>query len=197
MERHRLMWLYLHARPELLTSPMRLLHVAPEPIFEKLFRSRPQIDYLSADLDGSQAMVAMDLTRIDVPDKSFDAIVCSHVLEHIPDDGKAMREMCRILKPGGWAILQSPVENSRTITYEDWSITSKQDRLKHFGQEDHVRIYGRDYADRLRNAGFVVNVDRFGEKIGSDRVRFHSLQADEDVYFCRRPLASKKDTLPA
>jgi SAM-dependent methyltransferase len=197
MERHRLMWLYFHARPELLNRPMRLLHIAPEPIFERLFRSRPNVESLSADLDASQAMVAMDLTRIDMPNASFDAIVCSHVLEHIPDDGKAMREMCRILKPGGWAILQSPVENSRATTYENWSITSREDRLRHFGQEDHVRVYGRDYADRLRAAGFLVDVDRFGDKLGSDRVRYHSLQEDEDVYFCRKPGASAEDGLKA
>lgn len=184
LARHRLLWLFFGQRPELFLRPLKLLHVAPEPIFENFFKSRPGVDYLSADLDSPPAMVRMDLTRIEMPDESFDAIVCCHVLEHIPDDAKAMKELRRVLRRGGWAILQTPVETSRAVTYEDPGITSPQDRFVHFGQEDHVRVYGRDYVDRLRAAGFDVAIHRIQEQLGPELTRIFGLDQHEEIYFC-------------
>ncbi len=129
-----------------------MLHVAPEKRFMKRFKTVPGLDYLSADLYSELAMVKMDLTDIEWESNCFDVIFCSHVLEHIPDDKKAMSELYRVLKRGGWALFQVPIFGDKT--YEDFSITSPEGRLLHFGQEDHVRKYGHDIIDRLRSAGF-------------------------------------------
>ncbi|MEZ0471428.1 glycosyltransferase family protein [Luteimonas salinilitoris] len=155
LERHRLMALYLRSDTPLFDGrPRRLLHVAPEPPIAGILSKLENVSYLSADLCSEHVMVKMDLTDIQYPDESFDAIVCSHVLEHIPDDAKAMREMFRILTPGGIAVIQVPVYGE--TTYEDFSITSEEGRLAAFGQRDHVRKYGRDIAERLAGAGLRV-----------------------------------------
>ena len=132
----------------------RLLHVAPESCLADKFKK--EYDYFSIDLDGKKAMMAMDLTAMTFDDNSFDAIVCNHVLEHIPDDKKAMKELYRVLKPGGWASLQVPIKGN--VTQEDLSITDPKERLRLYGQEDHVRYYGHDFTDRLKNAGFKVSI---------------------------------------
>ena len=186
LERHRLLWLYLAAEVDLDSRPLKLLHVAPEPIFASLLSGKVNIDYLSADLESPPAMVRMDLTDIDRPDDTFDAILCSHVLEHIPDDARAMSELYRVLRPGGWAILQHPVDNSRATTYEDFSVTDPAERERHFGQVDHVRVYGRNYADRLRLEGFIVQVVPYPRMLGTERVKRFALQEDEDVYLCTK-----------
>jgi SAM-dependent methyltransferase len=141
-----------------LTAPARVLHVAPEPCIGERLAAQPTIDYLSADLDASRAMVGMDLTHIELPDASFDVILASHVLEHIPDDVSAMRELRRVLRPGGRAILAVPM---RAVTSEDLSITDPEERRRVYGQDDHVRAYGRDgvFEQRLRAAGFDVTSD--------------------------------------
>ena len=154
LERHRLLWLYFRDRTNLFTDRLRLLHFAPERIFETVFKSLDNLDYITADLYSDSAMVKMDITDITYEDDSFDAIICSHVLEHIMDDRKAMREMLRVLKPGGWAIIMVPI--SRDVTFEDPSIVTPEDRERFFGQWDHVRFYGQDIKDRLESAGFDV-----------------------------------------
>src|SRR5690606_19858714 len=138
-----------------------------------LFRSYKNIDYVSADLDPRKAMTQQDITNTSFENDTFDLIFCAHVLEHIPDDMKAMRELLRILKPGGLAILQVPIKdffNGMAIdkTYEDPGITDPKERERVFGQRDHVRIYGRDFKDRLENAGFKVSVDNFGDRLGTE-----------------------------
>lgn len=185
LERHRLLWLYLHAKPELFAGQLRLLHVAPEPIFRRYFQSLPNVTYISCDIAARNVLLHTDLTAIPHPDASFDAIVCYHVLEHIPADHQAMRELRRVLKPGGWAILQSPLDPTRATTYEDWSITAPEDRLHAFGQEDHVRIYGRDYKDRLEQAGFHVSVDMYVQQLGAAAIERYRLSPNEAIYMCR------------
>lgn len=156
LERHRLLWLFLKQRPELIRpGAMRFLHVAPEPCIAEKLREASGPGYLSVDLM-SDAMERMDICDIYYPDASFDAIYCNHVLEHVADDRKAMREFRRVLRPHGWAIILVPVTADRT--FEDPSITDPTERLRLFGQEDHVRCYGPDYVDRLREAGFDVQV---------------------------------------
>jgi len=156
-ERERLVWLYIEHRTDLLRRPARLLHVAPEPQLGAILRRQPHLDYLSADLYDEHVMVKMDITDIQYPDASFDAIICNHVLEHVPEDERAMQELFRVLAPGGWAILQVPLSEKIQTSIEDPAVVTPADRARVFGQEDHVRIYAReDYLARLMRAGFRV-----------------------------------------
>lgn len=156
LERHRFAWLYFQARTDLFDGRLkRVLHVAPELCFIERMKKRLGDSYLTADLASKHATIKMDITAIQFPDASFDVIYCSHVLEHVPDDRRAMREFHRVLKPGGWAILLVPI-TAPGATFEDPSVVDPSERLRLFGQEDHVRRYGPDYVDRLREAGFAV-----------------------------------------
>lgn len=185
LERHRLMYLYLQAKTDLFDGRhKRMLHVAPEPQLSRLFSRRPAIEYLSADLQNPAAMVKMDVTDIQYPDESFDVIYCSHVLEHVLDDVTAMAEFYRVLKPGGWAVLQVPITAERTL--EDPAVTSPEERERMFGQWDHVRRYGPDYKERLVAAGFLVEVDDFVRELGDTKILHYGLMANEDVYICRK-----------
>ncbi|MGB5317849.1 class I SAM-dependent methyltransferase [Eudoraea sp.] len=156
LERHRLLWLYLERETDFFTSPYKVLHFAPEQAFYKRFKKLPFKSYITTDLNSPLAEVKADICSLPFEDNSFDIILCNHVLEHIPDDRKAMSELYRVMKPGGWGILQIPQDLKREITFEDDSITDKKERAKIFGQYDHVRIYGLDFFDRLREVGFKV-----------------------------------------
>lgn len=186
LERHRLLWLYFKDRTNLFTERLRLLHFAPEQVFEKAFKSLDNLDYLTADLYSDSVMVRMDITDITYGDDSFDAIICSHVLEHVMDDRKAMREMLRVLKPGGWAIIMVPI--SGDVTFEDPSIVTHEDRERFFGQWNHVRFYGEDIRDRLESAGFDVKVDGYVRELGRSKISRYGLLESEDIYFCVKPL---------
>ena len=157
LERHRLLWLYLKNETDFFTAPKKVLHFAPEQAFYKLFRNLSNLDYTTTDLESPLANVKADICDLPFNDNEFDVILCNHVLEHIPDDTKAMQELHRILKPGGIGIFQIPQDLDRETTFEDDSITDKKERAKIFGQYDHVRIYGRDYFDKLRSIGFRVD----------------------------------------
>jgi SAM-dependent methyltransferase len=171
-------------------SRKKMLHVAPEAQLARLFQDADCIDYLSADLSSPTAMVKMDVTDIQYADDSFDVIYCSHVLEHVPDDIGAMRELYRVLKPGGWAVLQVPI--SAATTFEDPTVTSPEAREKLFGQSDHVRRYGPDYADRLATAGFSVSVDGFVKELSDHEITRFGLTRSEDVYFCTKETGREK-----
>jgi SAM-dependent methyltransferase len=162
-----------------------MLHIAPEPQLSRLFKKRPYLQYLSGDIDSPEAMVKMDITDIRDSDASFDVIYCSHVLEHVPDDRKAMAEFYRVLKPGGWAVLQVPI--TAEVTLEDPSVTSPEERERLFGQCDHVRRYGQDYVERLRSARFTVKVDKFVWELGDPKITRYGLTKGEDIYFCTKP----------
>ncbi|MGK0293007.1 MAG: hypothetical protein ACI9U1_001397 [Porticoccaceae bacterium] len=157
-DRDRLLYLYLSKKTNLLSAPVKLLHVAPEGHLSQLLHQHDNIDYLTADLGAKTVMVKMDITKIDFPEHTFDAILCNHVLEHIPDDSQAMSELYRVLKPGGWAILQVPMSLTLKQTYEDPTKTTPAQRVTAFGQDDHVRIYAMDYVLRLEAAGFEVKL---------------------------------------
>ena len=190
--RHRLVWLYLRDRTDLFRARLRLLHVAPtDPMYQERLRALPNLDYLSADLEAPEAMERMDVTHIEHPEGSFDAILCCHVLEHVPDDAAAMRELRRVLRPGGWALLQSPADRSRERTYEDESVQSPEERAAAFHQADHVRVYGRDYPQRLREAGFDVSVEEYLESFSAADVERFGLDPVEPVYLCRRPVSAR------
>jgi SAM-dependent methyltransferase len=156
LERHRLLWLYLKNKTEFFSKNLKVLHFAPEQAFYKRFRKLNNLEYVTTDLNSPLADVKADICNLPFLDNEFDVILCNHVLEHIPDDTKAMQELYRILKPGGFGVLQIPQDLSREKTFEDNSITDRKERAKIFGQYDHVRIYGRDYFEKLRSVGFKV-----------------------------------------
>jgi SAM-dependent methyltransferase len=185
MPRHREVWVYLKARTSLFDGvPKRMLHIAPEPAFVEHFSKTCGLDYVTADLDGTNVSMQMDITDIRLPDATFDVIHCSHVLEHVPDDRKAMRELCRILRPNGWALFMVPISVAATV--EDPSITDPAERERLFGQHDHVRRYGPDFADRLREEGFRVTVT-YGRDLASDEDRHRmGFSGDEAIYHCTR-----------
>jgi SAM-dependent methyltransferase len=187
LERHRLLWLFLTERTSLFRDRLRVLHVAPEQDLQRRLRSEPGLKYLSGDRDSALAMVRFDLERLPLRDGAVDVVICTHVLEHVDDARTALRELRRVLGRGGWALLQSPVDASRAQTLEDPSVTSPAERLRVFGQEDHVRVFGRDYAAWLRAAGFEVEVVPYGRESGPERAARHGLDPEEDVYLCRRP----------
>jgi hypothetical protein len=163
----------------------RLLHFAPEPLFDPVFERLPQLERVTADLY-APADLRLDITEMDLPDGSFDLILCSHVLEHVPDDRAAMSELRRVLADGGLALVLTPYRDDRP-TYEDPSITAPLDRMVAFGQQDHVRIYGTDLADRLREAGFEVE-DRIPAQLFDEMtVERFELDAAEHLFLCRAP----------
>lgn len=186
-ERHRLLLLYLQQRTRFFVDQLRVLHVAPEAILQSRFRRLPNLDYVSVDLDSPLAMVHMDITRLALQDNQFDVIFCSHVLEHIPNDQQAMRELYRVLKPGGWAIMLVPIDTTQESTFEDPSIVLPQERERYFGQHDHVRLYGRDYIQRLESAGFCVWVDTFARELDSATIIRYGINRYEDIYGCTKP----------
>jgi predicted SAM-dependent methyltransferase len=165
-DRERLAYLYLKNRPYLLSKGTKLLHVAPEDNLRSWLCSKVELDYVSADLNMDNVDLKIDLTQIPFPNSTFNAIICNHVLEHIPNDRAAMAELFRVLKPNGWAMLQVPISLNLAATYEDFSVTNPMDRERVFGQNDHVRIYAMDYVDRLKQAGFAVELFRWREDNG-------------------------------
>ncbi|HEX6370212.1 MAG TPA: methyltransferase domain-containing protein [Longimicrobium sp.] len=182
LERHRLVWVLLH--DELQGMRPETLHVAPEPCIEPWLRSISS-RYLSMDLY-KPAMARMDLTKMTLEDASFSLIWCSHVLEHIPDDRAAMAEMFRVCRPGGTVVVQVPVW--RQVTYENPSVTTREERLAHFYQDDHVRLYGMDVVRRLEEAGFVVDVRR-AQNLDPEVIQRHGLSyiSTNEVFVCTRP----------
>lgn len=184
--RHRLVWLYLKGNTNLFSDSLRVLHFAPEYVFRHQLASCPNLFYVTTDLDSLMAMVGTDITRIPFADATFDVVLCNHVLEHVLDDEQAMSELFRVLRPGGWAVLQVPVDLHRAQTFEDAAIVSPQDRERWFLQKDHVRIYGRDYADRLASAGFQVRVEFYAKHLSVDMRDRYGLKRKCPVYLCTK-----------
>ncbi|MCX6225846.1 MAG: methyltransferase domain-containing protein [Bacteroidia bacterium] len=187
LERHRLIWLYLQKQSDFLTKPRKLLHVAPEQCFYNRFKQYKHIEYITADLESPIADFHFDLHEIPFAENSFDMILCNHVLEHVTDDRKVMSEFLRVLRPGGFAILQVPLEPQRESTYEDPSITDPRQREKFFGQKDHVRVYGRDYPVRLRDCGFTVEERLVSDGYSTEMINRYRLAPDETLYIASKP----------
>jgi predicted SAM-dependent methyltransferase len=181
LERHRLLWLYLKNETDFFSSKLKVLHFAPEQAFYKRFRKLPNVDYITTDLDSPLADVQADICNLPFKDNEFDVILCNHVLEHIPDDTKAMQELYRILKPNGWGVFQIPQDLSREKTFEDHTITDRIERAKIFGQYDHVRVYGRDYFDKLRTIGFKVEEVDYTSKLSKEEVTKFCLAKGEII----------------
>lgn len=186
LERHRLMWLYLKNETDFFTSPKKVLHIAPEQCFLKLFRKQQNLDYLTADLFSPLADVKADICNLPFEDNSFDVVFCNHVLEHIVDDKKAMSELYRVLRPKGIGIFQIPQDLERETTYEDFSITKPEERAQHFGQYDHVRVYGKDYFNKLRAVGFTVDEVNYSEKISKELMTKFCLVPNEILPVCTK-----------
>ncbi len=193
-DRDRLIYLYLKYEPGFFEHPHRLLHIAPEPALYQAFSKAQNIDYHPATkyAEGfyyNSKVETADLLNLHFEESSFDWVICNHVLEHIPDDRRALHEIFRVLKPGGKALLQVPYSLQLEETFEDASITSEADREKHFGQFDHVRIYGRDYPDRLEEAGFIVH--QINQKKHFKNIKTpdeFAVNPEELLFVCEKPL---------
>ncbi|EDP71523.1 SAM-dependent methyltransferase [Flavobacteriales bacterium ALC-1] len=181
LERHRLLWLYLKNDTDFFTAEKRVLHFAPEQCFLKRFRKLSNLNYTTTDLLSPIADVKADICDLPFEDNSYDVILCNHVLEHIPDDTMAMQELYRVMKPGGYGIFQIPQDLNRDVTFEDDSIIDKAERAKIFGQYDHVRIYGRDYFDKLRSIGFKVEEVDYTSQLSDDDVNKFRLAKGEII----------------
>jgi len=185
-ERHRAQWLLFERRPELLRDARSLLHFSPEWCLRERLAAVPGLNYVTTDLDDTQDVDArLDVTALDLPDDRFDAVLCSHVLEHVPDDGAAMRELRRVTAPSGFTLVMIPLALDRAVTYEDASITAPEDRRREFLQADHVRLYAPDIADRLRTAGFEVEVVDMHAELGPEGAARHGLLASDLIFVCR------------
>jgi SAM-dependent methyltransferase len=186
LERHRLLLLYLKNETSFFSESVKkkVLHFAPEQAFYKLFRNQKNIAYTTTDLLSPLADVKADICNLPFEDNAYDYIFCNHVLEHIPDDTKAMNELFRVLKPNGMAILQIPQDLNRASTFSDDTITNQKERAAIFGQYDHVRIYGRDYFDKLRSIGFKVVEEDYTAKIAPELVEKYCLAKGEIIPIC-------------
>ena len=188
LERHRLLWVALEHLLEtgVLKAGGRLLHMAPESCLAVKFRQ--QFEYLSADMYAQNTQVKSDITALCFPDESFDVIVCNHVLEHVPDDRKALSELFRVMKYGGWGSIQVPMKGDKT--HEDLTITDPGERELLYGQSDHVRQYGEDFRNRLQEAGFDLIELKKEELLGQDELESLSIDCEKSVILARKPLAS-------
>lgn len=186
LERHRLLWMFLESNTNFFTEQLKVLHIAPEQCFYKRFKKLDNLDYTTGDLESPIADIHFDIQDIPFDDNSYDVVICNHVLEHVDDDAKAISEFYRILKPGGYAILQVPQDTSREKTYEDTSITDPKQREIHFLQKDHVRLYGLDYSERLAKSGFIVDENLFVKKLDKSIVEKYQLPENEIIYLNRK-----------
>lgn len=187
LERHRLMWLYLKNESNFFTDHLKVLHIAPEQCFHKRFKKQPNLNYLTGDLVSPIADLHFDLHEIPLEDNKFDVVFCNHVMEHVSDVHQCLSELFRVMSPGGWGIFQVPQDFSSAKTYEDNSITSPAEREKHFWQKDHVRLFGRDYPDYLRKAGFVISEYKPSEHFSKDVISRFRLMEEEILYIAKKP----------
>ena len=188
LERHRMIWLWLKESSNLFEGYPRLLHIAPEVSLMRHFKRhyRANKNYITADLESPLADMHFDVQSIPMADESVDVIICNHLLEHVEDDRRAMAELYRILKRGGWGIMLVPEDRGRATTFEDDTITDAEERTRIFGQYDHRRIYGRDYAQRLEQAGFEVYVIDYKNELSKSEQELYAL-TDEKLYIVRKP----------
>ena len=191
LERHRLLWLWLLRESDIGRGAMalpKMLHIAPEVAlmrkFKKMYANNAE-RYVTADLESPLADIHFDVQQIPLADESFDCVICNHIMEHVEDDGKALGEIYRIMRHGGWGVILSPVELEREKTFEDDTITDRAERTRIFGQYDHRRIYGRDYAERLRAAGFEVYDIDYKNELSKAEQQLYALPADHLYIVCK------------
>jgi SAM-dependent methyltransferase len=192
LERHRLLIGYLRECTDLFVARLSVLHIAPEYYLQRRLRPAANLTYRSADLDSPLAMDRVDLLDMPYPAGSFDVVICNHVLEHVPDDRLALSEIHRVLRPHGRAILTSPVDDTLAETLEDSTVTSPEERHLVFGQSDHLRRYGRDFAERVAASGFAVATVSYIDQVDPREVvrcglrRESDLFPNDDIFICRR-----------
>jgi SAM-dependent methyltransferase len=186
LQRHRLAWIFLNSSDvQLYGTPKSFLHIGPEPALSERLQRIYNLKYVSADLNNSKARVKMDICYIPFPPNSFDIIFCSHVLEHVTNDRQAIQEFFRVLKPQGKAFLMVPIISQST--FEDLSIHDPFERLRLFGQHDHVRKYGYDFIKRLENANFLVKITTVESLVQYDQMIFWGLNRKENIFICEKP----------
>ncbi len=188
--RTRIVKLYLDYA-DVFNKNIRVLHIAPESQIAHIFSKKPNIEYVPGDIDPElysyyTKAIYVDITSMRFNSDYFDLLICNHVLEHIPDDRLAIREIYRVLKRGGHAILQVPISYGLKTTIEDTEITSHEERLKKFGHKDHVRIYGPDYLSRLENGGFSTEVFNPFDIYSANKISELALDKDERVFIARK-----------
>tara|TARA_B000000557_G_C20750815_1_gene432881 strand:+ start:242 stop:1006 length:765 start_codon:yes stop_codon:yes gene_type:complete len=186
LERHRLLWLYLKNETSFFKAKLKVLHFAPESALMNQFKKLKNLSYDTIDLNSPIADIKADICDLPFLDNSYDFILCNHVLEHIVDDNKAIRELYRVLKKNGIGIFQVPIDYNRDTTFEDFSVTNKKERNKLFGQYDHVRIYGLDFFDRLQKAGFSVERCEYTSKLSKEDIINFCLPKKEIIPICRK-----------
>jgi SAM-dependent methyltransferase len=186
LERHRLLWLYLKNETGVFSKKIKLLHFAPEQAFYKRFKKLSNIQYDTIDINSPLAMIKADICDLPIKDNTYDFILCNHVLEHILDDNKAISELYRVLKKDGVGIFQVPIDMKKEFTFQDDSITDKKERNKIFGQYDHVRVYGKDYFTKLKNAGFKVEEVDYTKNLSKDEIYRFSIVKGEIIPVCTK-----------
>jgi SAM-dependent methyltransferase len=192
LERHRMMWYFLEQRTNFFTQNLDVLHIAPELCFIEQFEAIHQKRYITADIESPLAKVKLDVLNMPFEENTYDVVFCNHVMEHVADDKKAMAELFRVLRPGGWGIAQIPLFHPiPEHTYEDASITSAKEREKVFGQSDHVRLYGKDYTQRLSAVGFKAEEIWMKDLLDESTIKKFALPLDEPIFFIKKPLDSQ------
>lgn len=186
LERHRLLWLFLQRKTQFFQENIKVLHFAPEQAFYHRFKKQTNLTYITTDLHSPLADIQADICNLPFENNSFDVILCNHVLEHIPDDKKAMQELYRILKPKGWAIIQVPLDTKRNKTFSDDSITNPKERSEIFGQYDHLRIYGMDFFQKLEKEGFQVTPYPCQKIVSDEEIEKFCLDFNEILPFCQK-----------
>lgn len=186
LERHRIMWLYLKNKTDFFTAQSKVLHIAPEQCFLDRFKKQENLEYHTADLVSPIADYKCDVQNLPFDNNSYDVVICNHVLEHVPDDKKAMQEILRVLKPGGYSILQIPADFSREVTFSDDTITDKKRRTEIFGQYDHVRVYGQDYPEILRSVGFIIDETNYTDLLSQEEKNKYSLDMNEFMFAAKK-----------
>ncbi len=189
LERHRLLSMYFKNETDIYNKSLRVLHIAPENAFVYRFKAQENLEYNPVDVYPHlypKGTKYLDILNTDLPDNTYDVIICNHVFQYIQEDRKAMKELHRIMKPGGWGIMQVPYDKQREITYEDASITDPREREKAFGLKEHVRFYGLDYGDRLREAGFDVTVEDYTARFSNEENLKYGFWKGDPIFICTK-----------
>lgn len=185
LERHRFFAHLLRQRGNVFAGK-RVLHVAPEPVISSIIQEQVPTTYTTVDLAASPAIdVVADITALPFYDALFDMVVCNHVLEHVTDDLAAMRELRRVLAADGIAILSQPIDWTRATTEEDPSCSDPAERIRRFGQSDHVRLYGADILGRLQSADFSCEILKPSEMVDDVDMHRYGFKSDESLLWCR------------
>lgn len=186
LERHRIMWLYLKNKTNYFTGHHKVMHVAPEQCFYERFRKMKNLDYVTVDLESPIADVKADVQSLPFEDDTFDVVICNHVLEHVEDLTRSLSELLRVLKTRGFAILQVPFDLKHETTYEDPSIVDRKEREKHFLQYDHLRLFGKNYPEVVKQVGFKIDEKNYFDEIPDDVKDKYRLPAFEFMYAFRK-----------